>query len=81
MPRFLYSSSSKPEIENITSQIDGVKNEFVSTKNFDLQRLSVYYNGVRQITGVSVTILNNSTFRLSFVPTSGTHLLIEYFLE
>ena len=81
MANFVFAVAPRPVPENLTSQIDGVTNQFQTTLNFDSQTLNVYYNGQRQFVGISVTIINTTTFTLSFVPKAGAYLFCDYFKE
>ena len=38
----------------------------------------VYYNGVRQRTGVEVTVVNARTIQMAFVPDAGTTIVATY---
>jgi hypothetical protein len=81
MAYFLYGTGGRPVSENLSSQIDGFTATFTSTINYDRDTLHVYYNGQRQFEGITVTILSNNSFRLSFVPLVGTYVFIDFFKE
>ena len=66
--------------EDISSQIDGIISTF-TLPSYDTSKdinLRVYYNGQRLTTGGDVTILTSTTFSLTFVPVSGTELVVDY---
>ena len=52
--------------EDVSSQIDGVIQTFVTTDAFDSSSLVIYWNGVRQRTGVEITVVNGRTFTTQF---------------
>jgi hypothetical protein len=64
--------------DDLSSQIDGVSNSFVTTYAFNTSSIVIYYNGVRQRTGVEVTVINARTIQLDFVPESGTTIVATY---
>lgn len=78
MAGFLFGGSSTDITDNLTAQIDGLADTFTTTGSFLPDSLKVYYNGVRQITGVTVTVVGSNQFRLSFVPGAGDYLLVDY---
>lgn len=63
---------------DLSSQIDGVSQTFVTPDAFNTNTLVVYYNGVRQRTGVEITVVDARTFTTSFVPETGTVLVAVY---
>ena len=77
--RFPTTSASGEEMkqENLTSQINGSRTEFNISESFSSSSLRVYYNGVRQ-TSDEVTVTGSDSFSLSFTPTSGDKLLVDY---
>lgn len=80
MAFFRYSiegATEDMEQENLTSQINGVTSEFTISKSFNSASLRVYYNGIRQ-TGDEVTISSSTEFQLSFTPTSGDKLVVDF---
>jgi len=65
---------------DISSQVDGVKTTF-TVPAYDTARpvnLRVYYNGQRLTTGNDVTILTSTTFSMTFAPSGGTELVVDY---
>ena len=70
--------SSNQIAENITSQINGVTNTFSTGEQYISGSLRVYYNGQRMVKDVTFTELTSTTFRLTFVPTSGDVLNVDY---
>lgn len=63
---------------DLSSQIDGVSHTFVTPDAFNTNTLVIYYNGVRQRTGVEITVVDARTFTTSFVPETGTVLVAVY---
>jgi len=74
------SGGSGSEItENLTGQIDGSKTSFTTNYKYVSGKLRVYYNGIREIVGVSVTeAVSRQSFTLNFTPLSGDYLLADY---
>jgi hypothetical protein len=74
------SSGGGSEItENLSSQIDGVKTTFVTNHKYISGRLRVYYNGIREIVGVTVTeTVARNSFSLNFTPLAGDYLIADY---
>ncbi len=64
--------------EDLSSQVNGITNTFVTTDAFNTSSIVVYYNGVRQRTGVEVTVVNARTIQMAFVPEAGTTLVATY---
>ena len=70
--------SQLPIEDDVSTQINGVTQTFVTTQAFNTDSLVVYYNGVRQRTGVEITVVDARTFQTSFIPLSGTVLVAVY---
>lgn len=64
--------------DDVSSQIDGVSQTFVTTYAFATDSLVVYWNGVRQRTGIEITIVNARTFQTQFTAPSGTVVVAVY---
>jgi hypothetical protein len=64
--------------DDLSSQINGITNTFVTTYAFNTSSIVIYYNGVRQRTGVEVTVVNARTVQLDFVPELGTTIVATY---
>lgn len=64
--------------ENLSSQINGVTNTFSTSEQYVSGSLRAYYNGQRMVKDVTFTELTSTTFRLTFVPTSGDVLNVDY---
>ena len=64
--------------DDVSTQINGVTQTFVTAKAFNTDSLVIYYNGVRQRTGVEITVVDARTFTTSFVPETGTVLVAVY---
>ena len=63
---------------DLSSQIDGSTQTFVLPVPIDTTSLVIYFNGVRQRTGVEVTVLTSTTFSVAFVPPINTVLVAVY---
>jgi hypothetical protein len=63
---------------DLSSQINGVSQSFVTPDAYNTNTLVIYYNGVRQRTGVEITVVDARTFTTSFVPETGTVLVAVY---
>jgi hypothetical protein len=61
--------------EDVSSQINGVTQTFVTVQAFDTTTLVIYWNGVRQRTGVEITIVNAKTFTTQFTAPTGSTLV------
>ena len=64
--------------DDVSTQINGVTQTFVTTQAFNTDSLVIYYNGVRQRTGVEITVVDARNFQTSFVPETGTVLVAVY---
>lgn len=58
--------------ENLTSQVNGTKIDFIVSNNFD--SIKVFVNGLKE----TVSILNSNTFRFSLAPDIGDTVQVEY---
>lgn len=64
--------------ENLTSQIDGTKQTFGLSRNAESGSVRVYWNGLRQIVGVTFSEVTPTTIYLDFIPQAGDYLSVEY---
>jgi len=75
-------SSADQQIDNLTSQIDGERTTFTTTRNYQTGKLKVYWNGIRQIvqgTGSTITEAGPNTFTFSEdVPAAGNVIIVDY---
>jgi hypothetical protein len=63
--------------ENITSQVDGVVDEFTVVSPYVTGTISIGYNGQLYPVGTNIAQeISTNRFKLSFVPTSDTHTLL-----
>ncbi len=62
---------------DVSSQIDNNTRNFV-LPTFKKGSLLVFYNGLAQRLGSEIVELSNTTFQTSFVPPTGTSLLVFY---
>ena len=72
------TSSSANKTTDLTSQINGTASVFTMPEEYVSGSLRIYYNGVRQIVGVTATETSSTTFSLSFVPLPGDVLNVDY---
>ena len=71
----------KPKIigEDISSQIDGIIDEFTTLNNFIEDSLKVYVNGQRMAKDVDFEVTAANKFRLlNFVPLTSFIILVDY---
>ena len=64
--------------KDLSAQTDGSKTQFTVPDNFVTCSLVVYWNGLRQFTGISITIDSNSTFTTSFVAAADDYIFVDY---
>tara|TARA_Y100001973_G_C5194750_1_gene333429 strand:+ start:1391 stop:1660 length:270 start_codon:yes stop_codon:yes gene_type:complete len=64
--------------EDVSSQINGVTQTFVTASAFDTTSIVIYWNGVRQRTGVEITVVNAKTFTTQFIAPNGSTLVAVY---
>lgn len=64
--------------DDVSSQINGVTQTFVTAYAFDTTTLVVYWNGVRQRTGVEITVVDAKTFTTDFIAPIGSALVATY---
>ena len=64
---------------NLTSQVDGSNYEFTMPEAFRTGSLRVYWNGLRQIVGVSITITSTTEFQTSQPPEEGDYIIVDYY--
>ncbi|MAP53284.1 MAG: hypothetical protein CL605_00115 [Altibacter sp.] len=74
------SSGTGSEItEDLTNQINGQKTSFSLSNKYVAGALRVYYNGLRQGIGDSVTEdTGRMSFTLDFIPLAGDKLFADY---
>jgi len=78
MARLLYSDGvSVLKQLDISNQIDGNTNTFITTESIDQSSLRVYYNGLRQSPN-DISFNSSTSFSLSFIPQIGEFLFIDY---
>jgi hypothetical protein len=63
---------------DLSTQINGVTQTFVTPLAFNIDTLVIYYNGVRQRTGVEITVVDARTLTTTFIPEIGTTLVAVY---
>lgn len=64
--------------ENISDQCDGSTTSFTVQEAFDGDSLRVYWNGIRQQVGETVTVTSSTTFSTTFTPSTGDYLFVDY---
>ena len=65
------------EMKDITDQINNITQNFV-LPTFRSGSLLVFYNGMAQRNGTEIIEQSNTTFQTTFIPTTGTTLLVFY---
>jgi len=63
--------------EDLTSQIDGVRTDFVTAESFELGTLEVHLNGVRLQPTENFEELSATSFRVFEAPKVGDTLLVQ----
>ena len=64
---------------NLTSQVNGSATSFTVPEAYQSGSLRVYWNGLRQITGVSITENSQTTFQTTFTPENGDYIVVDYY--
>jgi hypothetical protein len=64
--------------EDLSDQCDGSRTTFTVSEAFDSDSLRVYWNGVRQQIGETITVASSTTFTTSFTPSADHYLFIDY---
>ena len=68
--------------ENITSQVDGITDTFITSKDYISGTLSLGYNGQLYPQGVNIRQeIAPTGVKLTFVPSSDTHSLLLIYLD
>tara|TARA_B100000575_G_C22654918_1_gene401500 strand:- start:157 stop:411 length:255 start_codon:yes stop_codon:yes gene_type:complete len=77
---YLVQISDEAEMKqaDLTSQINGSSQEFTVPENYKSGSLRVYFNGIRQEIGISISESGSNTFTTSFTPLSGDSLSLDY---
>ena len=63
---------------DLSSQVDGSQTTFTLPEAYIEGTLKVYWNGQRQITGVTITEASDTTFRTTFTAPSATYIEVDY---
>lgn len=77
----IVQAGANMERENVSSQADGSNQSFSTAANYKSGSLAVYWNGIRQQTGVTITETGSGTFSTSFVASSGDYIFVDYQLD
>jgi len=77
---FIPLQGSDLKAEDLSSQIDGIKNQFTVQESFQEIRIFVFLNGLFQgpAGGSFITVTGGQTFTISEVPVSGDNLSVMY---
>jgi len=77
---YLIQISDEAEMKqaDLSSQIDGSSQEFQVPENYRSGSLRVYFNGIRQEVGNSISESGSDTFTTTFTPQSGDSLSLDY---
>jgi len=81
MAKFLFGGSSSGftlKEADLTSQINGSNTNYTMPENYQFGTLRVYWNGIRQRTGDTITETSQSTFSTSFTALSGDVIIVDY---
>ena len=71
-------AQSTTRSRDLSAQTDGSNTPFVPPDNFVTNSLVVYWNGLRQFTGVTITIVSNKSFSTSFVAAADDYIFVDY---
>ena len=72
------TTGSTMQQENISDQCDGSTTSFTVQEAFDGDTIRVYWNGIRQQLGETITVTSSTTFTTTFTPDVGDYLFIDY---
>ena len=72
------AATSAQRQENISGQCNGARTSFTVSSRFQSSSLKVYWNGIRQFAGVSITVTALNTFTTNFTPSEGDYLFVDY---
>ena len=64
--------------EDLSTQCDGSRTTFTVSEAFDSDSLRVYWNGIRQQIGETITVVSSTTFTTTFTPSADHYLFIDY---
>ena len=69
------------ERDDLSNQADGSNQSFSTSSTYKTGSLAVYWNGIRQQTGVTITETGSGTFSTSFVAAAGDYIFADYQLD
>ncbi len=72
------TTGSNMQQQNISSQCDGSTTSFTVQEAFDGDSIRVYWNGIRQQLGETITVTSSTTFTTTFTARSGDYLFVDY---
>mgnify|MGYP001379280573 FL=1 len=82
MARFLYGASAAGgatlKEADLTAQVNSSNTTYTMPENYQFGTLRVYWNGIRQRTGDTITETSQSTFTTSFTALSGDVIIVDY---
>ena len=67
------------KIANLTGQINGSTQTFTMPEAYQANSLRIYWNGLRQIGGVTYSETSSTQFQTTFTPETGDYLIIDYY--
>ena len=79
IPNCSSSTAENSTTEDLTSQINGSRTVFTTSKPYESGTLKVYWNGQRQ-SDQTITELTSTTFSTTFVPSGNNVLIVDYLL-
>jgi len=71
-------SSTSEKTTDLSSQVDGIVEDFTMPEAYKTGSLRVYWNGQRLTNEAIVSETSSTTFRLTFIPSISTVLLVDY---
>ena len=72
------TTGSNMQQQNLSSQCDGSRTSFTVQEAFDGDSIRVYWNGIRQQLGETITVTSSTTFTTTFTARSGDYLFVDY---
>ncbi len=64
--------------QNLSAQCNGSAQSFTVQEAFDGDSIRVYWNGIRQQLGETITVINGTTFSTTFTPQASDYLFVDY---
>lgn len=72
------STGANMKQEDLSDQCDGSTTTFTVSEAFDQDSIRVYWNGIRQQIGETITVTSSTTFTTTFTPDTGHYIFVDY---